>query len=191
MITLIICKCQSDFIAGTMYKKSTKNILPKIKDYIKEHKKEISQVIFTVDWHPYNHCSFKRNGGTLPQHCIQDTPGACIEPKLLKYVQSLNIPYQVDRLSAFEELEEDGAFNEIELIQDAVGSRYYFDSIIEANADDNFVICGLNGDCDIINTIKNMLNAQIEPSILIQGIASTDNGETLAKFIKEFGINKI
>jgi len=30
----------------------------------------------TQDWHPANHCSFKRNGGPYPTHCVKDTKGA-------------------------------------------------------------------------------------------------------------------
>ena len=191
MITLIICNCQSDFIAGTMCKKSTKNILPEIRNYIKEHKSEINQIIFTIDWHPYNHCSFKKDGGEWPTHCVQDTPGACIEPKLLKYIQSLNIPYQVDRLGVFEEVEEYGAFSDIELVQDATGSRYYFDSTIRVDADVDFVICGLTGDYSIKETISNMTKARIYPKVLFSGVASMDNGEKLLKYMKEFGIEKV
>lgn len=191
MITLIICNVQSDFIAGTMSKKSAKNILPEIKKYIKENINNIDQIVFTIDWHPFNHCSFKKNGGLWPTHCVQYTPGACIEPKLLKYVQSLNIPYQVDALGVYEEIEEYGAFNEIESIQDATGSRYYFDSVIEVKADTDFVVCGLTGDYSIIQTLKNLKLSKIEPKLLIKGVSSMDNGEKLSKFVKEWGIEKI
>lgn len=191
MITLIICNVQSDFIAGTMSKKSAKNILPEIKKYIKENINNIDQIVFTIDWHPFNHCSFKKNGGLWPTHCVQYTPGACIEPKLLKYVQSLNIPYQVDALGVYEEIEEYGAFNEIESIQDATGSRYYFDSVIEVKADTDFVVCGLTGDYSIIQTLKNLKLSKIEPKLLIKGVSSMDNEEKLSKFVKEWGIEKI
>ena len=93
MITLIIVDCQNDFITGTMSVKGAKNAVDEIKKFIKNHRKEIVKIIFTVDWHPYTHMSFKRNGGQWPQHCIQYTPGACIEPKLLKYVQSMEIDF--------------------------------------------------------------------------------------------------
>lgn len=191
MITLFICNCQSDFIAGTMCKKSTKDILPAIKNYIKEHKNEIDQIIFTVDWHPYNHCSFKKNGGMWPVHCVQFTPGACIEPKLLKYVQSLNIKYQVDTLGIYEEIEEYGAFNDMEHIQDALGNRIYFDNYIQVDGNTEFVVCGLTGDYSIKETLKNMKEHRIEPKVLIDGTASIDNGEKLLKYIKENGIEKI
>ena len=91
MITLIIVDCQNDFITGTLTVKGAKAAVEEIKKFIKSHCKEIEKIVFTVDWHPYNHCSFKKYGGQWPNHCVQYTPGACIEPKLLKHVQSLEI----------------------------------------------------------------------------------------------------
>jgi nicotinamidase/pyrazinamidase len=190
MITLVIVDCQSDFIAGTMSKKNTKNILPEIKNFIKEHQKDIDQIIFTVDWHPYNHCSFKKNGGLWPQHCVQDTPGACIEPKLLKYVQSTGIKYSVDRKGVYEEVEEYGAFSEIDVVQDSLGDRYYFDNLIRVDANTEIVICGVTGDYSIKETLKNLKENRIEPKVFMDGLASMDNGEKLNKFIKEWGIEK-
>lgn len=32
--------------------------------------------VITQDWHPGNHCSFKKNGGDWPIHCVAGTPGA-------------------------------------------------------------------------------------------------------------------
>ena len=40
--------------------------------------KKIGEVIFTADWHPANHCSFKRNGGEWNDHCVQFSKGAAI-----------------------------------------------------------------------------------------------------------------
>ena len=105
MITLIIVDCQNDFITGTMSVKGAKSSVEEIKKFIKNHKEEIAKIIFTVDWHPYNHSSFKKYGGLWPSHCVQYTPGACIEPKLLKYVQSFGFDYEVSQKGEIEEVE--------------------------------------------------------------------------------------
>ena len=106
MITLIIVDGQNDFITGTMSVKGAKNAMEEIKKFIKNHRKEIIKIMFTVDWHPYIHMSFKKFGGLCPQHCVQYPPGACIEPKLLKYVQSLGIDYEVSQKGTVEEVEQ-------------------------------------------------------------------------------------
>lgn len=188
MITLIIVDCQNDFISGTMSVKGAKSVLEQIKNFIRNNKKDISKILFTCDWHPYNHSSFKKYGGEWPSHCVQFTPGACIEPKLLKLVQSLDISYQVSLKGQIEEIEEYGAFNEIEQVTDALGSRYYFDSIAEADAETEFVVCGIAGDYCVKSTIKNLLEGGITPKVFTAGVASIDNGKVFDEFIK---INKL
>jgi nicotinamidase/pyrazinamidase len=39
-------------------------------------------VLATRDWHPPDHGSFEEQGGPWPVHCVQDTEGAQLHPKL-------------------------------------------------------------------------------------------------------------
>ena len=190
MITLIIVDEQNDFITGTLAVKGAKTAVEETKKFIKSHYKEIEKIIFTVDWHPYNHSSFKKFGGLWPHHCVQYTPGACIEPKLLKFVQSYNIDYEVSQKGCIEEIEEYGAFSEITRQGDSVfGERVYLD-IIEANPESTFVICGIAGDYCVKSTIQNLLNGNIIPKVFCPGIASIDGGKALSDFIKENKLEK-
>lgn len=191
MITLIIVDCQNDFITGTMSVKGAKNSVEEIKKFIKNHRKEIEKIIFTVDWHPYNHSSFKKYGGIWQHHCIQYTPGACIEPKLLKLVQSFEIDYEVSQKGQIEEVEQYGAFDDIEFVTDELGQHYYFDSVVTANANSNFVVCGIAGDYCVKSTIENMLNANISTKVFMPGIASIDGGRIFSNFVKENKLEKI
>lgn len=191
MITLIIVDCQNDFITGTMSVKGARNTVDEIKKFIKKHREKIDKIIFTVDWHPYNHCSFKRNGGQWPQHCIQYTPGACIEPKLLKYVQSFNINYDICQKGQDKDFEEYGAFRDIDLERDEFGIRYYFDSEVVVNADSDFVVCGIAGDYCVKETIKNLMAENITPKVFCPGIVSIDGGKTFSEFVKENNLEKI
>lgn len=188
MITLIIVDCQNDFITGTISVKGARNNVEEIKKFIKKHKDELAKIIFTVDWHPYNHSSFKKYGGEYPSHCVQYTPGACIEPKLLKFVQSLEIDYEVSTKGEVEEVTEFGAFNDIEYVQDSLGSRYYFDSIATADADTEFVICGIVN-C-VASTIKNMLKEDIAPKVFMPGIISNDGCKIFSEFVKINNLEK-
>jgi nicotinamidase-related amidase len=190
MITLIIVDCQNDFITGTMLVKGARNAVDEIKKFIKNHRKEIDKIVFTVDWHPISHCSFKKNGGIWPQHCVQYTPGACIEPKLLKLVQSLNISYEVSTKGVIEEVEQYGAFEDIDYVSDELGRRYFLD-IIEVNADSDFVVCGIAGDYCVKSTIENMIKGDICPKVFCPGIVSIDGGKIFSEFIKENKLTKI
>ena len=187
MITLIIVDCQNDFITGTMATKNARNSVNEIKGFIKNHVKEIEKILFIIDWHPYNHSSFKKYGGTHPQHCVQYTPGACIEPKLLKAIQSYNINYEVDRIGEIEEICNNGPFEDIEFVQDCLGGIYYFDSIVSANSNTEFVICGAYD--DLAFTVVNMLNENIIPKIFVKGVFSPTNN--IQTFIEEYKLEKI
>ena len=189
MITLIIVDEQNDFITGTLAVKGAKTAVEETKKFIKSHYKEIEKIVFTVDWHPYNHSSFKKYGGQWPHHCVQYTPGACIEPKLLKFVQSYNINYEVSEKGTIEEVEQYGAFEDIEFVSDELGQRYYLD-IVEVNANSDFVICGIAGDYCVKSTIENLIKGGITPKVFCPGIASIDGGKTLSEFIKENKLEK-
>ena len=192
MITLIIVDCQNDFITGTMSVKGAKNAVEEIKKFIKNHRKEIEKIIFTLDWHPYNHCSFKKYGGLWPSHCVKHTPGACIEPKLLKFVQSLEIDFEFCLKGEIEEVEQYGAFCEIEVSSDNFPEKkYYFDSIVTANYDTEFVVCGIAGDYCVKSTIQNMLDNEITPKVYCPGIVSIDGGKIFSDFVKENKLEKI
>jgi len=192
MITLIIVDCQNDFITGTMSVKGAKNAVEEIKKFIKNHRKEIEKIIFTLDWHPYNHCSFKKYGGLWPSHCVKHTPGACIEPKLLKFVQSQEIDFEFCLKGEIEEVEQYGAFCEIEVSSDNFPEKkYYFDSIVTANYNTEFVVCGIAGDYCVKSTIQNMLDNEITPKVYCPGIVSIDGGKIFSDFVKENKLEKI
>ena len=176
MITLVIVNCQNDFITGAMRVKGGSKVLDNIKSFIKNNVKEIDKILLVADWHPFKNCSFKKDGGQFPTHCVKYTPGACIEPKLLKLINSLNINYEVVTAGEFSECEQKGAFREIEYVSDNYfNSCYYFDSIYSADSSTDFVICGVNGDtCGVKYAIENLIKGDIIPTIYSNGIVSTD-----------------
>lgn len=182
MITLIIVDCQNDFISGTMAVNGAKEVVNNIKNFINENKDEIEKIIFTLDWHPYNHCSFKKEGGKWPIHCVQHTPGACIDSKLLKLVQASGISFQFSLKG--QEGEQYGAFEDAEIIKDYLGTRIRFDTQSDADITTDFIICGIAGDYCVKETIENLLKYNIVPKILMSGIASIDNGKVINKYIE-------
>lgn len=182
MITLIIVDCQNDFISGTMAVNGAKEVVNNIKNFINENKDEIEKIIFTLDWHPYDHCSFKKEGGRWPIHCVQHTPGACVDSKLLKLVQASGIPFQFSLKG--QEGEQYGAFEDAEIIKDYFGTRICFDTQSEANATTDFIVCGIAGDYCVKETTENLLKYDIVPKMLTSGIASIDDGKIINKYIE-------
>jgi nicotinamidase/pyrazinamidase len=76
---LIVVDVQNDFCPG--------GALPvpdgdAVIDPINRLAEQIPFVVATRDWHPSDHLSFKEQGGPWPVHCVRDTSGAQLHPKL-------------------------------------------------------------------------------------------------------------
>lgn len=78
MKALTAIDIQYDFVSpkGALYVKDGETIIEAIFQKAKEYLANNDIVIFTQDWHPEKHCSFKNNGGQWPPHCIQNTAGS-------------------------------------------------------------------------------------------------------------------
>ena len=170
---LIVVDYQYDFYHpdGALYvpgaEKLYDNILKIIPDF--------DGVIFTLDSHPINHCSFKENGGIWPLHCVEGTLGSTIPLEFVKQAKNYYLEYKGMR----SDMEEYCSFSESNLPH-ALYPDFYL------NEDTEFVICGLCGDYSVLETLKNIISlcAGTERiSIYLNGIVSMDAGYKLKNFI--------
>lgn len=82
---LLIADPQNDFFpGGALAVPKGDEILPIINEWIKAAEQSDAPIIFSRDWHPENHISFKAQGGPWPPHCVQNTFGAEFHPDLYK-----------------------------------------------------------------------------------------------------------
>ena len=80
---LLVVDVQVDFCEGgalTAY--DTESLIDTVNGLTENYTGENRLVIFSRDWHPENHCSFKPQGGVWPVHCVTGTPGAAFHPRL-------------------------------------------------------------------------------------------------------------
>ena len=185
MNTLILVNCQNDFITGTMTSKGARTVIENLKNFIKNNYNQFERIIFTAQWRTINDYDFKQNGGTKNQHCIQFTPGACIEPKLLKLVQSLKIPYDVFTYKDQTGFE-DPLFRELDEYSDAFGKRYYLNSNTSScyfHEGYPIILAGLTE--DLQDGIKYLLEWNIVPKIYLPGVIKSD------KLLQYLKINNI
>ena len=160
MKTLIIIDFQKDFISGSLAVPNAVEAEDAIVNYIKEHHKELKNVLFTVDWHRPKHCSFKNNGGIWPVHCVQYSEGAGISDKLINTCIEFNIPINVFKKGNITDVEEYGAFqyiydlgtenNSFITVENKMHQLQYIDT-------PDIVICGLAGDYCVKESITNLL----------------------------------
>lgn len=74
---LIVVDVQNDFCpGGALPVTEGHRVVPVINAMLRH----FENVVFTRDWHPFDHCSFDDEpefiDGSWPDHCVQDTPGA-------------------------------------------------------------------------------------------------------------------
>ena len=81
---IIAVDLQNDFCpGGALPVPEGETVVPVMNLYIAKFNEIGLPVFFTKDWHPLNHVSFKTAGGIWPEHCVQDTHGAELNPGLL------------------------------------------------------------------------------------------------------------
>lgn len=180
--TLVVVDFQYDFCLreAPLYVPRSDKALWNISHLIEN--KKVDRVIFTADWHPANHCSFKRNGGEWNDHCIQFSKGAAIHDLLLYGCIGAGIPYKVITKGTLVNSEEYG-------IKVAPASRWlkhhtvYSRSVnVDVSPDEQVVVCGLAGDYCVLETLKNL--EPIKPMLYLDGVASLDGGIKLTDYIE-------
>ena len=58
-------------------------VIPVLNKYIEKFRTTDAPILFTRDWHPPDHSSFKAQGGPWPPHCVQNSEGAKFRNDLL------------------------------------------------------------------------------------------------------------
>jgi nicotinamidase/pyrazinamidase len=83
---LLVVDVQYDFLPnGSLAVPDGDKIIPIVNNWIEAAQKAGIPIIFSRDWHPSHHISFKERGGPWPVHCVQNTKGA-------KFHADLKIP---------------------------------------------------------------------------------------------------
>ena len=198
MQTLIIIDFQKDFANpnGSLYVNGAEEAKAAIIDYINANHDNIYDVIFTVDWHSPNHCSFKKNGGEWPVHCVQFSEGAGIDDDIMKLCIDYGIKVKVLTKGNIDDEEEYGAFENI-----YHHSYQYSDYVLAKNAARNssvefetfnLVVCGIAGDYCVKSTIDNLIKERPnQPVELKNGIASIDGGFAINEYINEHNLKVV
>ncbi len=93
---LVVVDVQHDFIDGSLQAHKAARIIQHVNNSIRIAKSHGMLVVFTRDWHPEDHWSFKKNGGPYKTHCVMDTPGAAIPKKVGVPPESLLVNFGVN-----------------------------------------------------------------------------------------------
>lgn len=102
---LLIIDVQKDFLpGGALPVAEGDHVIDPINQLVADDR--FALVIATRDWHPPDHASFHSQGGPWPEHCVRNTPGAQLDPRLhrdgIDAVIDTGIGRDDDGYSAFE-----------------------------------------------------------------------------------------
>jgi nicotinamidase/pyrazinamidase len=80
---LIVVDVQKDFCpGGALPIPDADEIMPVLNQWIDAASAVGARIVFSRDWHPGDHVSFREQGGGWPPHCLQNTEGAKFHPQL-------------------------------------------------------------------------------------------------------------
>ena len=180
---LLIIDPQVDFINGSLPIAGAAEAMDALAEYVEKQGKEYVLRVATSDWHPYHHCSFDREGGPWPVHCMQHSSGAAIWQRLLEALDAteggFTLLYKGDEASR----------EEYSILQNK-RSVEELRSLIGKHDIGQIDVCGLAGDVCVLNTLKDLLAAYGSEKlrVLTTYSPSLDDGSTLGDFIKANGL---
>lgn len=80
---LIVVDVQRDFCeGGALAAADTLSLLEPLQRCIDAARQAKAEIVYTKDWHPQDHNSFRTKGGRWPVHCAANSPGAELMPPL-------------------------------------------------------------------------------------------------------------
>ncbi|WP_455245974.1 isochorismatase family protein [Petrachloros mirabilis] len=156
---LLIADVQNDFLpGGALGIADSGEIVPILRMYINRFQARCLPIFLTRDWHPANHCSFKKQGGPWPVHCVAGSQGS-LPPRDFEIPLSAVIIYKA--IDADQEAY--SAFQNTPLQRHlrALGTRRLF-------------VGGLATDYCVLNTVKDARALGYDVFLLMDGIKAVN-----------------
>lgn len=175
--TLVVVDVQRDFFdpSGALYV-SGSEVLP---GEIASLAEDYDAVVFTLDWHPGNHCSFQTQGGIWPIHCVAFTQGAGLADAFAPILAKGPEHVQLFLKGKDKAKEQYGAFEDAASMDPVLLDWFARSSQVD--------VCGIAGDYCVKESTKNLL--MFVPvgkiSLLKECIRSIDDGSALQAFAAE------
>lgn len=177
MKALIVVDVQNDFCpGGALAVTDGDKVVDPINELSKQFEADGLPIIFTRDWHPANHLSFKENGGIWPPHCIAGTPGAAFHPNLyfpsVAFLVSKATEPDMEAYSGFQGTGLASWLRQIDV--------------------DELVVAGLATDYCVKNTVIDAIKLGFKVTLALNAIKAVNvnptDGETAINEMKSLGI---
>lgn len=193
--TLIIVDAQHDFAHpnGSLYVPNGNAAVEKIIEFINANHSRIGTVVFTMDNHPLNHCSFEANGGKWPNHCVQGTSGADVLPQLLEACKLNGLNYKFLKKGEKPDIWEYTAFSRSRKIGNGIVTILRSETHAIIVSSKEFIVCGFAGDYCVKDSIEDLGREVGMENIKVfrDGVADIDDGTVFNNFIVENNLTAI
>jgi nicotinamidase-related amidase len=172
---LVVVDMQYDFIDGSLACQNAENAVKNTLKYIDSQTKgqggedheilDTFPILFTRDFHPADHSSFKDQGGIWPPHCVAGTHGGDIHEDLLPYAcEELTFDKGCNR-----DKEEYSGFAGVNSAEQSLGE------ILELLDTTDVYICGIATEYCVRNTAEYILKARYRVHLLKDCLAYVDH----------------
>lgn len=180
---LLIIDPQVDFINGSLPVPGAAEAMDALAEYITRYGEIYSYIVVTGDRHPFGHCSFRSNGGQWPMHCVADSVGAAVWPKIMEAL----VPYAARTVILHKG--EDPLTEEYSIFKNRASADRLLQIIREHNID-SIDICGLAGDICVADTIVDGRNLpeKLRFNVLADYTPSLDGGVRLGLLSADTGL---
>ena len=172
---LVVVDMLYDFIDGSLACQNAENAVKNTLKYIDSQTKgqggedheilDTFPILFTRDFHPADHSSFKDQGGIWPPHCVAGTHGGDIHEDLLPYAcEELTFDKGCNR-----DKEEYSGFAGVNSAEQSLGE------ILELLDTTDVYICGIATEYCVRNTAEDILKAGYRVHLLKDCLAYVDH----------------
>jgi nicotinamidase/pyrazinamidase len=158
---ILIIEVQNDFFErGVLPAKDTLSLVKPLNEAIGRAMANSMPCVYTRDWHPANHCSFVAQGGTWPQHCVQNSAGACFADGLIVSDNAIIIDIETE---PFENNARCSAFENTELLQ-----------VLERLQIETLIVTGIATDYSVKTTVLDAMQLGFTVIVLTDLVRSID-----------------
>lgn len=172
---LLVIDPQIDFIDGSLPVDGAPEKMNLLALYVTAHSGDYRRIVVTADRHPFDHCSFKSNGGIWPVHCVADSVGVAIWPPLMDALMACGSKVTVLHKGQSADREEYSIFK-----NEAATAR--FKEIMSEENIGQIDICGIAGDVCVADSIRDGAKffGPEKFNILTRFTPSIDGGKTIS-----------
>lgn len=180
---LLIIDPQVDFIDGALAVAGAREAMDALASYVDAFGNSYSHIIVTADRHPPCHCSFVGAGGRWPRHCVADSVGAAVWPRLMESLYA-HVPEVIIVHKGENPLKE-----EYSPFGNAEAATVIADTIRRDNASE-VDVCGLAGDFCVANALRDAVAMfpAVEFRVLRRFTPSIDGGAVLDSIIDKYSL---